>query len=41
MKSEQSTGKLIVIIDMMSDMDSVVFGQSWKLDYREKGRTAN
>lgn len=28
MKLEQSTEKLIVIIDMMSDMDSVVLGQS-------------
>lgn len=32
-------GKLIAVIDMMSEMDSAGFGQSWKLDYREEGRT--
>lgn len=39
LKSEYSTGKLIEVIDTMSEMDTAGFGQSSKLDYRGKART--
>ena len=39
LRLEESTGKLIAVIDVMSEMYSGGFGQWWKPHYREKSRT--